>query len=593
MPLILPDVIRKGLNVLPGVNIKSQLVSGVDNPAQWLNNFFSGGPVLSGENVNFNSAMELSAFYAGIRNISEDIGKLPVNIFRNIKRGKRKENNHPLHKLLDIQVNPYCSSTSFYQTLTHWAIGNGNGYAEIVLNDLRQPVEMWPIHPSRMVPFFKEDGTLHYRVSTGDIIRGKRFESIELPAENVYNLVGLGGDGILGYSLVQFLRQMLGIGLATQNCAASYYGNGTTLSGVIEHPQKLSKEAIARMRHSWDKIHTGSAAKKNKVAILEEGAKFTATTSDASSAQLIESRKFTVLEVARAIRIPPHKIGSTEKMTLNNLESQNREYFTDTLAPWFNRFKDETNNKLIKNPNFFAAHEVNALTLGDSKTRAGVWKTHRNMGTMSINDVRGLEDLNAIDEDWADEYHMQMNVTTVQAISERANLKPKEPGQMGASKMDDGEKDEEGRDPESSKKITEAFMQAKEAHLPSFIQAAHKILSKEVKQLENHLSADRQNLKGFTGWAEYFFYKQRAEIVDVFTPCCQVFINTFKETNLEFNSEFLREFANIYAKDGINKAVDMWTKQANDEDYLVNLDEDEEKLAKAVINLVGSKAKEA
>lgn len=593
MGLKIADVIRKGLNVLPGVELKSELVSDLGNPAAWLTDFFGGGRVLSGENVTFNTAMELTSFYAGLRNISEDIAKLPVNIFKIIKRGKTKQNTHPLFSLLNSQVNPYCSSTSFYQTLIHWAIGAGNGYAEIVKNSLGQPVEMWPIHPSRVTPFFKSDMTLHYRITARNTIQGQTFDFVELSAENVYNLVGLGGDGIVGYSLYQILAQSIGVGLATQNCAASYYGNGTTLSGVLENPGKLSKEAYARMRSSWDKLHSGGAANKNKVAILEEATKFNPTTSDASNAQLIESRKFTVLEVARAVRMPPHKLGSTEKMTLNNLESQNSEYNTDTLAPWINRIKDETNRKLLKNPSIFAEHEIRALTLGDSKTRAGVWKTHRNMGTMSINDVRDQENMNAIDEDWADEYHMQMNITTVEAISDKANLKPN--GQNGATKMESGEKDPEGRDPESTQvepemNLLEKFEEAKADHLPSFVFAAQRVLSKESKQLQSHLSSDRQNLKGFTGWAEFFFSKQKNEIIDAFKPCSQVFINTFK---LEIDSNFLVEFADTYAADGQSKAVEMWNKQAKDEILSENVNQDEEKLANSVINLIVSKAKEA
>ena len=589
----LPDTIRKGLNILPGVNIQSHLVSGTSNPSAWLTNFFSGGRILSGENVTFNSAMELTAFYAGIRNISEDIGKLPVNIFRIIPRGNKKENNHRAHRLLDVQVNSYMSSTSFYQTLTHWAIGAGNGYAEIVRNELGQAVEMWPIHPSRAVPFFKEDGTLHYRVMSRNTIQGQQMNFIELSAENIYNLVGLGGDGIVGYSLYQILAQSIGVGLATQNCSASYYGNGTNLSGVLENPQKMTDEAMARLRASWAKIHNGGAANHHDIAILEQGMKFTPISSTASEAQLIEGRKFTVLEVARAIRIPPHKIGSTEKITLSNLESQNNEYFTDTLAPWINRIKDETNRKILKQDNIFAVHEINALTLGDSKTRAGVWKTFRNMGVMSINDVRGLENLNAIDEDWADEYHMQMNVTTVEAISEKANLRPN--GQNGAVKMEPGEKNEEGRDPEANKieideNILEAFISAKEVHLPTFVYAARRIITKESKSIERHLIKNRQDLKGFAGWAEDFFNKQKADIIDVFSPCCEVFLNTFK---LEFDAEILKEFSNCYAVEGIDIALEKWEKQAKGEEYRENISQDEEKMAKAVINLIGTKTKEA
>jgi len=475
---------------------------------------------------------------------------------------------------------------NFYQTLIHWALNWGNGYAEIVRNDLGQPVEMWPIHPSRVTPFFKEDGTLHYRVSTEVTIQGQKFRFVELSAENVYSLAGLGGDGIVGYSVFRLLAQAIGVGLATQNCAASYYGNGTNLSGVLENPNKLTKGAYRRMRSSWDKLHTGGAAKKNKVAILEQGTKFTATSSTAADAQLIDGRKFTVIEVARILRIPPHKIQSTDKMTLNNLESQSREYIDDTLAPWVKRIRNENQRKLIKNPAFFSQHEILLLGLGDSKTTAGVIKTYRNAGILSINESRDIIDQNAIAEPWANEYHMQMNVTTVEAISEKANLKPN--GQNVAPKSEPGENDAEGRDLEAS--MGEAFLEAKEVHLPSFVYAARRIITKESKSIERHLTKNRQNLKGFTGWSEDFFNKQKADIIDVFNPCCQVFLNTFK---LEFNSEVLKDFANCYALDGITKSLEIWQKQAKGEDYIENISEDEEKMANTIINLIGSKTKEA
>lgn len=598
MAFKLPELVRKGLNTLPGVNIEAQLVSDLGNPAAWLINAFGGSRVLSGENVTGDRAMELTAFYAALRNISEDIAKLPVNIFRVVDGGKVKSNNHSLFNLLNNQVNPYVSAMNFNQTLIHWALNHGTGYAEIVRNGLGDPIEMWPIHPTRVQPFFKESGDLFYRISANNTIQGQKFQSVELSAENVYSLPGLGGDGIIGYSVWQILAQAIGIGLATQNCSASYYGNGTTLSGVLESPKSLDDKAYARMRSSWDKMHGGGSANKNKVAILEAGTKFNATGSDAVNAQLIESRKFTVIEVARMLRIPPHKLQSTDKMTLNNLESQSREYIDDTLTPWVKRIRNETQRKLIRNPRFFAVHEINLLKLGDSKTTAGVIKTYINTGVMSINEGRDIIDQNAIPEDWANQHYIQMNITTVENVNDGANLKAKGNGQNGSPSMEPGEKDPEGRDPAAIEvkpdiNITDAFNEAKTAHLPNFIYAARRILNKESKSLQAQLLKRRQDHSGFEKWAVHFFSKQKADIVDVFGPCCQVFVNTFKLASFEFDNEFLAEFADRYAFDGVEKAMVLFKNQANEEDFKEDITADEEKMANLVINLIGSKAKEA
>jgi HK97 family phage portal protein len=586
---LLPDFLRRSLNVIPGVNIQSQLVSDLGNPAAWLVDGLSGANrVLSGENVNGVTAMQLTAYFAAIRNISEDIAKLPVNIFELTENGKKQNNNHQAFGVLNVQTNPYVSSMAFYQTLIHWAISWGNGYAEIVRNGRGDVVEMWPIHPSRVMPLFDANDKLFYDISGRNTIQGQDFTHVRLSAENVYHLSGLGGDGIVGYILFNIAAQSVGIGLASQNCAASYYGNATSLSGVLENPNKLDKDAYKRMRKSWNDVHTGGAENKNKIAILEQGTKFTATQSNAQSAQLIESRRFAVEEMARLLRIPPHKIGSGAGMPKGNLESESVSYFRDTLTPWIERIKRETGRKIIKNNRLFARHQVDALTLGDSKTRAGVFKTHRNMGTMSINDVRDFESMNEIDEEWANEYHMQSNVTTVPNISEGANLKNGS-GQNSGGKLEPGEEDTEGRDPEAS--AIDMFETAKKAHMPNFRAAARRIVVKESKAVSQQLQRKGHDVKAFAGWCENFFEKQKADIVDAFTPCCEVFLNTIAIENIEMELGVLVEFSDNYALHGIEQSLQMFEKQTKGEVIAENLEEDQIKMANSVLNMIGSTAK--
>lgn len=616
------QVFANFLNKMPGVNINSQSLSGVNFPASWFIDSLGGGrAVLSGENVSGDTVMELPAFYAAIRNIAEDIAKLPVDIFRITENGKKKNNTNPLFGLLNNQANPYVSSMNFYQTLIHWALNYGNGYGEIVRDGAGRIVEMWPIHPSRVQPFYKEDGRLFYRVSSGQTIPGKNFRFTELSAEDVYHLAGLGGDGIVGYPVWHILSQALGKAIATQNYSASYYGNGTSVSGVLENPKKMDKGGYARMRLDWEKIHSGGADNMHRLAILEQGVEFKPLASNASEAQLIEAQKFNVVDVARILRIPPHKIMSTEKATLNNLESLTREYIEDTLSPWIIRIKNETQRKIIRNPRIFAVHNINLLTLGDSKTKAQIIKTYRNTGVLSINGALDILDLNEIEEDWANERHMQSNITTVEAISERANLKPQNGGQGSGGSLESGESETEANDPEVTE--TEArfiptdgevmnfsfgefeghknlasdnpiyeFEKAKLDHMPAFEYAAKRIINKESMAIKNNLKKYRQDFDGFCKWADRSFSAQKADIVDVFTPCCDVFINTFNG-KLEFDNGLLAEFAEDYAQDGIKGAIDLFKLQVKGKETPESLEEDQQKLAKNVINLIGNKAKEA
>lgn len=595
MKVQLPEILRKTMNIIPGVNITpskdASITSGIFDPASWLIDVMSGVRSLSGENVNQATAFQLTAFYAAIRNISEDVAKLPFNIYERVENGRKLRNDHPDFRLVHIQANPYTSQQALQQTLLHWAISFGNGYAELVRNGMGQVMEMWPIHPSRVIPRFV-NGKLFYDV-VGSSGRDQRLTRTDrFSAENIYHISGLGGDGIVGYSIFSIASQALGKGLAIQNFGAAYFGNATALSGNLEAPGKLSEDAYNRLRKSWDNLHVGNAGKSHKVGILEQGMKFNPTSSTAAEAQLIESALHTMTEVAQLLRIPLPKIGVAAGLVKANFEAENISYHNDTLMPWIIRTGHEMDRKVIRDDKFFTQHEVIALTLGDSKTRIGVLKSLRNTGMLSINEGRRIEGLNAIDEPWADEYHMQSNITTVQAISEGKNLKQpsggigaKPTGESGVS-----ENQAVATKPEPVN-ISDLFDKHKAAYMPIFVSAARRVMTKEVKHVNSLLKTQKDDLKEYQSRVETFFEKQKDDIVSAFTPSCEVFISTFPAKDAIMSLDFLVDFAHNYAGDGERGALHAFK---TGQEWGLKLDQMaklEEKMAKNVINFIGANAK--
>ena len=117
--------------------------------------------------------------------------------------------------------------------------------------------------------------------------------------------------------------------MATQDFTANFFSNGALLTGVLQHPAKLGKEAGDRLRDSWLTMYGGSS-NAGKTAILEEGMTFNTMTMPLKDAELIDQMKFQIEEIARWFRMPPHKIAHMENATFTNIESQSREYVDDT-----------------------------------------------------------------------------------------------------------------------------------------------------------------------------------------------------------------------------------------------------------------------
>lgn len=352
---------------------------------------FGGGTRFS---ITHKKALGVAAYFACIRNIAEDVGKLPLILYeRQPDGGKKKAKDvQPLFDLIRRRPNPNMTAQVWKETSTADMAGWGNAYSEKQFNALGDVIALWPIHPSRVQT--KRDGKTK---EIFHIVHMDNGQPIRLEGENVLHQKGF-GDGIVGLPVISVASESIGVAAAQQDFAAAFFANGTTVSGVLEHPAALSPEASQRMRESWNEIHQG-ALKSNKIAILEEGTKFRPTSIPMRHTQFIEGRQFSVEEVARWFRMPPHKIGHLLRATFSNIEQQSIEYVTDTLMPWFVRCEEQIGMDLIPpedQSRLFFEFMVDALLRGDSEARANFYTKQWMIGALNQNEIRAKENMNGI-----------------------------------------------------------------------------------------------------------------------------------------------------------------------------------------------------
>lgn len=376
-------------------------ISDLQNPALWLQNAMVGtGRTASGVSVTPESAMSLSAYFACIRNVSEDIAGLPYKIFKELHPGREPAPNHPVFPIIHDHPNDQTVAMVFWETMLHWALGWGNGYAEIVRLPAGRVTEMILIHPSRVV--VKRDsvtGVLMYEVHNED------GTTLGLLQSEMYHLRGL-GDEFGGYSVARIGAESFGRAMATQEYSSAFFGNGSTFSGVYKTEGKLDMDARKRLKETWP---TGLPSAHNPL-FLEGGMEWQKMSVDPNEAQMIETMQFTVADVARWFRMPLHKIQSMEAATFSNIEHQAREYVGDTLLPWMLRIEAETDRKLLKESDrgtFESKHVVRALLRGDMQTQSAFYSTMTAIGALSINEVREFEGMNPVEG--GDEHRVQLN----------------------------------------------------------------------------------------------------------------------------------------------------------------------------------------
>ena len=384
--------------------------------------FYMGGST-SGKAVTERSAMQMTAVYSCVRILAEAIAGLPLHLYRyNSAGGKEKAIDHPLYQLLHDEPNPEMSSFVFRETLMCHLLIYGNAYAQIIRNGKDQIVALYPLMPNKMTVDRDESGQLYYQyMRYADEVGGKN-ETVILKPTDVLHIPGLGFDGLVGYSPIAMAKNAIGLAIATEEYGAKFFANGAAPSGVLEHPGTIKDPQ--RVREAWQSQFGGSQ-NSGKIAVLEEGMKYTPISISPEQAQFLETRKFQINEIARIFRVPPHMVGDLEKSSFSNIEQQSLEFVKYTLDPWVIRWEQSIMRTLLtpeEKKSYFVKFNLEGLLRGDYQSRMNGYATARQNGWMSANDIRELENLDRIPaEAGGDLYLINGNMLPLQQAGAFAN----------------------------------------------------------------------------------------------------------------------------------------------------------------------------
>jgi HK97 family phage portal protein len=424
-----------------------------------------GSLAASGVAVTPDNALMFSAVFACCRVIAEDLAGLPLPIYRRLSpTGKERATEYPLYSLLHDAPNPEQTSYEWRETdglhLCTW----GNCFSEIERAD-GWPVALWPLPPNRVaVERDARTRELLYRVNTGPSALDWSTGGVTLRGDQVFHVPGLSFNGVTGLSPVGLAREAIGVGMAAQEFGARFFANDLSTGAYVKVPHGLSDEAFKRLTKEYKQNHQG-LSRSHRITFLEEGMDVERIGIPPGDAQFLETRKFTVREIARFYRMQPHKIQDLDNATFTNIEQQAIEHVVDTLRPWLVRLEQRINNRLIPPEDrgqYFAEFLVDGLLRGDSAARGAFYTQMFQIGAMSPNDIRDAENRNPIDG--GNSYYVPLNMIPTDAPAPPPKSVPAQGASLRARQKAAGA---EGR-----RRLRKAFY-------PLFAQAAGRIVKRE------------------------------------------------------------------------------------------------------------------
>lgn len=348
---------------------------------------------LSSTNINEKTVFEVNAVFSAVTLIANTVSTLPVNCYVKVDGNREELDPKPAWVTKpDVDM----PREAFYNSLIVSLLLDGNAFIRVFSNPRGEIVNLTVLNPLTVEIKRNSVGRLTFTLEN----EGRPFDS-----ESIIWIPDIVRPGeVRGVSRIKALKENFGLAMGLEKFAASFFGQGTNLSGIIEFPGNLTAEQAANLVNGFDNRHKGWR-KGHKTGVLSGGATFKATQIDPAQSQALEARRMAVEDIARAFNIPPHLLGLPGTNSYASVEQNNLAWITHGLRPIIQKIEGSLSPLLARSPrgeNAYIKFNLNGLLRADLQTRSSAYSTGLQSGFLTINDVRRLEDLNPMEDPTAD-----------------------------------------------------------------------------------------------------------------------------------------------------------------------------------------------
>lgn len=349
-----------------------------------------------------------------IQLIAEQLSSVPLKVYRREADGGRvAASDHALYSVLQDSFSPSLTAFEGREWMLVSALMYGNAYARIERNGRSQIAALHPLKSPSVTVEKLSSGRLRYKVAKDD--GGTEV----FTQDEVLHIRYRTADGVLGLSPIQIASAAFGLALAQQDTAGAAAENSFRPAGALVFPEKLGgagkDDAIKKFKDRFV-----GQLKANEVMVLDGGAKFETFQFNSKDSEFLDSRKLSNLDVCRVWGVPPSAVGITDDATYSNIGEESRALVNRVLAPWAKRFESVYNATLLSpeaRKTHYIEHDLSGLLRGDLATRYEAYRVGREAGFLSVDEIRGFENMSKVDG--GDTYMQPLNMAPL-GVSQNA-----------------------------------------------------------------------------------------------------------------------------------------------------------------------------
>lgn len=360
---------------------------------------------LGSSTYNNDYAMKLSAVYRAVNCISDSVAQLPLEIFRVDSNGyKMKDRKNNAFNVLNQKPNKRMTRYTFISLIIQSMLLKGNGYALIKRDASGEPVELifLPYSYVSIIPPTNIFDPVKYQVLG---VKGY------VEPKDMLHFINYTNDGVIGISTLEHARNSLGLYHDNEKFAANFYAGGCALGGFIKSTTSLTPKQKQEIKEGFSNAF-GRSGVSNGLAVLEGNLDYESITVNPADSQMLQTREFSIIDVARWFGVSPIKLMDLSKSSYSTVEATQLAFLTDTIAPLLEKIELEFETKLFPGGDIDVRFDVAQLLRADRQSLANYYSTMVQCGVMQINEVRRELDLPSVEN--GDTNFVPVNLQTIE-----------------------------------------------------------------------------------------------------------------------------------------------------------------------------------
>lgn len=329
-----------------------------------------------------------------------------------------------LNYLLQQRPNPMMSASQMQAQAEVQIVMSGNAYIYIE-RDGAEVAALWLCTSGSLNPL-NNTYCLTYNSEAGPVTMAMVSAADVLHIRNTFSFDG----GLTGCPTLQYAANALSIAATNDKQTLENAAKGGKMKLLMQEEKGGSMGLGRASRKEMEKARAKMQDEiyDNDVVLLTNVANITPISQNAQQQELLESRKFSVSEIARLTGVPKAMLMDDSGSSYKSPEAATQEFLLRTISPKIREWEDEVNAKLIGPSGYglsrFHLCELPLMRL-DPTGQANLGKTLLETGVMSVNELRRQYDLATVDG--GDIHYISTNLA-----------------ELGSTKLSGEDKEEEG-----------------------------------------------------------------------------------------------------------------------------------------------------